>query len=341
MKRLMLALLAAAGLAVMGGRCYAEGTGTKYDGGYYSVYRSSDAVLDTTGQNVVAGPVILHKIIVSSPSYNVDVSTNAVFQIQDAQSGTGGLRAEVNLSTQSISGPTEYTFDIALSSGFRTDFQGTGTNGKVTAIYSRVRPASPQGYRVWSSTYMPADTGVHRIALGPVLLHKIIVLTKGTGTAILTAYDSYVTASPATSRRVAAVDLTDTAREYTYDILCSSGITIQSSGAGTVVPSFILLYKQNPSQDYEVWRGTFTTGTATTAVAAPAPGWIFGGVLNGDSVSGSFLTVYNSSGSASNIITKIDGVTSFDRKMYDVQASSGITYSSSGNGLFTILFKRR
>lgn len=337
MRKFLFTLLAAAGLAA-GVR--AEGTGTKYEGEHYATYKSTDALFSATGQTVYAGSAILHKVIISSPSYNVGHSTNAVFQIYDGQSGSGQLRAEVNTSTQSVAGVTEYTFDIAMSSGIFTDFSGSGTNGKMTIIYSRARPSSPDRYRVWSSTFMPADTAVHRISAGPVLLHKIIVLTKGTGTAILTAYDSFVTASPQTSLRVAAVDLTDTAREYTYNVLCSSGITIQSSGAGTVVPNFILLYKRNPSQDYEVWKSTFTSGTATSLNPFDGAA-IFGGVINGDSVSGSYLDVYDSQGAASQQIAHIDGISSFDRRMFDVETSSGLSFSSSGNGLFSILYKRR
>lgn len=337
MKKWLIALLAAAGLA---SGVNAEGTGTKYDDGNYAVYKSTDAVLSTTGQTVVTGSVILHEVIVSSPSNNVDVSTNAVLQIYNGTTSAGALRAEVNLSTQSVSGVAKYTFDIAMSSGIWTDFSGSGTNGKVTMTYSQHRLASPDMYRVWSSTYMAADTGVHRLAAGPVLLHKIIVLTKGTGTSVLTVYDSYVSASPSASNRVAGIDLTDAAREYTFNVLCSSGITFQASGAGTVGPTFIVLYKRNPSQDYEVWRATFTTGAvgATAVYAGPA---VFGGVVNGDSVAGSSVTVYNANGAESSPITTIFGTSSFDRRMYDVQTSSGITYSGGGNGLYSILWKKR
>jgi hypothetical protein len=115
---------------------------------------------------------------------------------------------------------------------------------------------------------------------------------------------------------------------------------VQSSGAGTVNPLFIVLYKRNPSQDYEVWRASFTTGTATTKYIA-GTNTIFGGVVNGDSVASSSLSVYDSSATANSLITVIDGNSSFDRHMYDVAVSSGITYSSTGNGLYTILYKRR
>src|SRR5687767_13195728 len=120
MKKLILTLLAAVGLAA---GVKAEGTGTKFDTDSYATYKSSDAILDATGQTVVAGSVILHKVIISSPSYNVIESTNATFLIYDGQSSGGVLRAEVNTSTQSIiSGVAEYTLDIAMSSGIWTDF---------------------------------------------------------------------------------------------------------------------------------------------------------------------------------------------------------------------------
>jgi hypothetical protein len=339
MKKLLIALLTAAGLAV-GVR--AEGTYTRYNSGFYKTYKSSDAVSSATGQTVYAGSAVLHKVIVSSAAYSVGVSTNAVFQVLDGNGSSAALRAEVNLTTQTLSsGVTEYTFDIAMSSGIYTKYSGNVTTGNVNLIYDKINAASPQGYRVWSSTYIPADTSVHNIAAGPVLLHKIIVLTKGTGTAILTAYDSRRPSSLSALERIAAIDLTDAAREYTYDILCSSGITLQSSGAGTVQPNFLVLYKKNPSQDYEVWKSSFTTGTTTLLPIVGGKDYILGGVINGDSVSSSTMTIYDSYGTATNRIAGVDGAASFDRKMYDVKISSGITLSSTGNGLYTILYKRR
>lgn len=340
MKKLLIALLAAAGLAV---GASAEGTGTKYNAGSYNVYKASDAISDATGQNVTDSPVILHKVIISSPAFNVDVSTNATFQVLQGQGAGASLRAEIDLSTQSVaSGATEYTFDIALSSALSTDYSGNVTTGKVNLIYSRGNhPASPDGYRVWSSTFMAADTAVHNITAGPVLLHKIIVLKKGTGTSVLNVYDSRQASSPTTTRRKAAIDLTDAAREYTYNIAMSSGITVEASGAGTVVPSYIVLYKKNASADYETWSAYFASGTVTTANIVTGSGYVFGGVVNGDSVSASKLTVYDSNAVASGQIAIVNGGASFDRKMYDVTVSSGITVSSSGNGLYTILYKRR
>lgn len=337
MKKLLIALLAAASFAV---GVKAEGTGTRYNAGAYNIYASSDAVSSATGQTVYSSPAILHKVIISSPSYDADVSTNSVFQIYDGVNAGTRLRAEVNLSTFSLSGgATEYTFDIAMSSGIWTDYSGSVTRGKVNLIYSRPRPADPQKYKVWSSTYMPADTNIHTVSTGPVVLHKIIVLTKGTGTAILSVFD---TNGSTTSKKIAGIDLTDAAREYTYNILCSSGITFTSSGAGTVVPSFIALYKRNPSQDYELWQSTFTTGTQSLlAPPTVGPGWIFGGVVNGDSVAGSYLDVYDSTGPATGTIAHFDGGGSFTRKMYDVSLTNGLRYSTSGNGLYTILYKRR
>lgn len=338
MKKILLALLTAAGLAVA---ARAEGTGTLFGQANYNTYRSSDAISSATGQVVVAGSCILHKVIVSSTAYNVLQSTNAVFQILDGQTSSGRLRAEINLSTQTLPlGPSEYTFDIAMSSGIFTSYQGNVTNGKVTLIYTRAQPGSSNAWKVWTSTYMASvDTNAHNLSYGPVLLHKIIVLTKGTGTAVLGVYDSMAT-SPSPNKEIAAIDLTDTAREYTYNILCSSGITVQSSGAGTVAPQFLVLYKRNITQDYDVWQSSFTTGSVSLKNITWGSGQIFGGVVNGDSVVGSSITVFNSSGTPTNQITSLDGSLSFDRKMYDVMTSSGITYSSSGAGLYTILYKR-
>lgn len=340
MKKLLITLLAAAGLAA---GVQAEGTGTLYNAGNYALYKSSLAVISSTGQQVVSGSAILHKVIVSSTVFNVDVSTNGLFQIYDGQGSNAALRAEVDITTFSVTnGNREYTFDIAMSSGIWTDMSSSqGTGGAVTLIYSNMRPSSPGKYRVWTSSYSAADTAVHRLVAGPVLLHKIIVLEKGTGTSVLTAYDSYETASPTGTRRIAGIDLTDTAREYTYNVLCSSGITFESSGAGTVNPKVMVLYKRNPSQDYEVWRSSFTTGTLTNQAISTNNSAVFGGIINGDSVTASQVTVYDSQGAASRPLAVFDGTSSFDRRMYDIQASSGITITSTGNGLYSILYKDR
>lgn len=340
MKRLLIGLLTALGLAGLSQSVKAEGTGTRFNAGAYNVYSSSDVSLSTTGVNVAPGSRLLHKVIISSPSYNADTSTNAVISFYNNVSGSDNLRFDVPYSTIAATGLREFTFDIEMSSGiFAKIANATYNDSKITAIFTNNR--SVNGYKVWSSTYMGADTSVHQISSGPVVLHKVIVLTKGTGTSILTLYDTSGTASPLAANRFAAIDLTDTAREYTFNVLLSSGITVQASGAGTVNPKFIILYKRNPSGDYELWRSTFTTGTATTVTVADGQNYMFGGVVNGDSVAASSLTIFDNVAAGTKTIAKVDGAVSFDRKMYDVSVSSGISISSAGNGLYTILYKRR
>lgn len=335
MKKTLITLLAVFGLAV---GLHAEGTGTKYNGGAYNTYSAYD-VPDTTGTSVRRS-TYLHKVIVSSAAEGVVLQSDSVINAYNSYTNAANKKFAVQTSTINGTYPQEWTFDILMSSGLFVTNRSTPTTSHASAqfIY-RNAPPGGDNYKVWDSSYIVNNAAVHNLTAGPVLLHKISVMKKGTGTAILNVYDNRMPASP-TVKKIAAIDLTDTAREYTFNVLCSSGITIQASGAGTVIPEFMVLYKRNPSPDWEVWRATFTTGSVSLG-SAGVGSFIVGGVINGDSISGSYLDLYDSQGVASGKFAHIDGGASFDRKMYDVQTSSGLTFTSSGNGLYTILFRRK
>jgi hypothetical protein len=341
MKKSLIGLLA---VPLLCGAALAEPKASPGNMQNYNTYRSTDLAV-TTGADIIRTSV-LHKVIVSSAS-PVQYSSNAVVAIYNSYGGASNIVASVQVSTDHVTNTKEWTFDVPMSSGIYVTMTGTGDTGegKAQLIYSPIRSGSPDGVRLWQSSYSVVDTAVHVITTKPCLVHKISVLKKGTGTAVLTVYDQRATTAM-TSRRVAAIDLTDTAREYNYDMYLSSGLTIKSSGA-TSSPEIMVFYKENPSQDYEIWRATCTSGTMTAQYisystdVAKSGSYLLGGVVNGDSVSGSSLKLYDSVGASSGLIASIDGGSSFDKRMYDVNLSSGLTISSVGDGLYTILYKKR
>lgn len=291
--------------------------------------------------NKITNSAMIHQVIVSSHA-DVDYSTDSVLSVYGSMDGTGDRLFRVQVSTTETTSQLlkRWTFDIYASSGlsyaYSTGTAGAGdVAGNLQILYKK---GPPEGFNVWQSSFMPSDTSTHTLAKGPVLLHKVIVLKAATGTSPLRIHNAY-SSSPA--NQIAQIDLTAGAREYDFDIMLSSGLTTNIEQNGTISADVMFLYKKNPSRDMEYWTPFFSSATVTTAVISYGRN-VFGGVLNGDNVTDSQLTVYDSSGTTSNQIAKIDGgsVFDFDEANYEIQTSSGITLSCVGNGMYTIRYRR-
>ena len=335
MKKIILAALAA---CAIGGVIHAEPAPGQADPANYRIYKASDVV---AGAAKIANSSFIHKVVISSPS-NVDASTNSVLNIFNATDNTTNInpRFRVQLSSNEVTGATEWTFDIHNSSGLRVDHSTGDVNagdvaGKVTVIYANPSP----GYQVWSSSFMTVDTSTHAIARGPVLLHKVSVLKKSGGGSGLRIYDQY-SSSTDTNRTIADIDITDTAREYVFNTILSSGITLYNTDDNTVDGDIMVFYRERPSRDFEMWESTRVTGTVSEKALFVGNG-VFGGVLVTSATATSHLKVYGSNGTTSFQITEIDGMTTKPAQMFDVEVSSGLTVTSVGNAKYTVLYRRR
>lgn len=331
MKRLLIAFLAAVSLS---GLASAEPARTPYEGmEYYNTYNSSN-VTSTSGR--IAYSSYLHKVIISSAAAVTGTGGSTV-AFYNANGSATGLAFAVSLSTNDITGPREYTMDLWMSSGIYAVNMTTGQVGSTQVTY--MRNAVPNNAKVWQSSWSYVDVATHTIAAGPVLLHSVKVLTKGSGTTSMRLYNSQA-AAPTSNTILGQVDLSAVG-EYDFDVLFSSGLTINCASIGSGSPAGVLLtFKRNPSQDWEMWRSTMVTGTATTQ-SLGVGNYLLGGVLNGTVSATGQLTLYDSNGTANNKIADVDSVLTYGKRMFDVVTSSGLTYSNTGSGTFSVLYRKK
>lgn len=331
MKRLLIAFLAAVSLS---GLASAEPARTPYEGmEYYKTYNSSN-VTSTSGR--IAYSSYLHKVIISSAAAVTGTGGSTV-AFYNANGSATGLAFAVSLSTNDITGPQDYTMDIWMSSGIYAVNMTTGQVGSMQVTY--MRNSAPNNAKIWQSSWSYVDVATHTLAGGPVLLHSVKVLTKGTGTTSMRLYNSQA-AAPASNSILGQVDLTAVG-EYDFDVLFSSGLTINCASIGSATPAGVLLtFKRNPPRDWEVWRSTMVTGTITN-VSLGAGQYVLGGVVNGTANDTGQLTIYDSNGTANNKIAEVDAVLTFGKKMFDVVTSSGITVTHQGTGTFSVLYRKK
>lgn len=306
----------------------------------YRLYRSSDV---SAGTNKIENGAFLRKIIVSSAAA-VDFSTAAVLDIYNSRAATSNKIATIQLSTNEVTGMTEWAFDTYLSSGLTVNHSTGNASGDVAGAVQVIYTKGVQeNTRVYSSSFMVVDVSTYNIAPGPVLLQKISVLKKGNQTSGLRVYDQYSVSVPsnvATNKIIANIDLVGGgAREYLFNTVLSSGIAINAASVGTIAPEIAIFYKRNPSYDYEYWQSTGITGTTTNKALFAGKG-TFGGVLVTSATATSTLTVYDSNGTDTNKKAVIDGGTISPLKMFDVTVSSGLTVTSVGTAKFTLLYRR-
>ena len=207
--------------------------------------------------------------------------------------------------------------------------------GSVQIIYQN---GPIENFRVWSSSFIPSDTSTRTLVVGPGILHKVSVLKAATGTSALRIYNA---SSTAPTEYLSQIDLTAGDREYDFNVSAASGITVNIDQNGTVSAEVMFFFKRHPMRDWEYWTPFFASGTVTNAAIFAGRG-VFGGVLNGDNVATSQLTVYDSNGTANNKIADIDGATvfDFDDSNYEVHVTSGLTVTSVGAGQYTIRYRR-
>lgn len=291
----------------------------------YRVYKATDV---QTSTNKISNSAYLHKVIISSGS--TAASTLDIYNGQSASNKV--MRIQTDSTT--VSGPTEMIFDLYMSSGIYTDYTSTGG---ATVIYSQ--SGAQQNYKVWASSFIINDAIAHRIGVGPILVHKIIILKKGAGTCVLGLFNQD-SASPTDGNRVANIDLAGAQREYVLDAMLPVGLTLKASGAGSTVPEYIVIYKKNSRRDSEYWNIYHSTFTQTNKAIFAGEG-IFGGILNGVVDTAGDIKVYDSNGTASKLRGTITSDTQFSRIMYDVNVSSGLTFTNTGTGGFSILWRRR
>ena len=289
----------------------------------YRLYKSSNIA---TGSNRITGSAYLHKVIISSPS-------SSTLDIYNAQGSNENKVATIQISTTNYgSGVTSLDFGIYLSSGIRTVHTAATTLGSAQLVFA---PAPQQDYRIYNSSFIVSDTSTHTIQKGPVLLKRVLVLKPATSASSLRIWNQH-SATVDTINQVADIDIT-TCTQIDFDVMLSSGLTVSfnPNASGEVM----LIYKGNPSRDYDYWSSTYTTGSVTNrqVIAGRA---VFGGVINGKGSSASHLKVYDASGSATKQIAELRGTQPFNRQMYDAHVSSGITVTSSGSGTYTILYRR-
>lgn len=346
MKKALLVLFAA--LFFSGGKVFAEPI---VDGprnpSKMIIWRSTNVAattaVDATTAVKLSNSALLHAVQVSSPAA-VMFSTNAVLKVYGSQDGSGNLLMQVNYSTANFSSMEQMRFvtDIYASSGlsvvFTTgDARNSDAAGSVQMIYSK---GLPENYRVWQSSWFASDVSTHTLAKGPVLLHKVIVTSAATGTSNMRIYNEY-TGTPVSTTIVSQIDLTEGEREYDFDVRLSSGLTVNIQQNGTVPATVMFLFKTNPPGDWDVWQSTRVTGSVTNRSLITGRA-VLGGVLNGDGVADSMLTLYDSNGTATTKLTDVigDTVFDFDDNRYSVGVSSGITATCVGNGQYTIRYKR-
>jgi hypothetical protein len=338
MKKIVLSAITAFFLAgFVGGSSYAEQPQEPGGPEVYRVYKGTNAA---AGSNKLTNSAFLHKVIVSSPAA-VDYSTWSVLDIYNSQGDNTNKVASVQISTNEVTGLKSWTFDIYMSSGLRVN-HSTGSSalsdqgGSVQVIYNR--GGVQQDYRVWRSSFMAVDTSTHIINAAQTYLHKVSVLKKGAGTTKLRIYNQN-TSSPSSLEIMSEIDLADAARDYVYNVMMSSGLTINVNSVGTTTSEIMFFYEPNAPRDWEYWSSTYTTGAVTTRNVMVGRG-VFGGVINGDVDATGNLKIYDSNGVANDQLAEIDADTQFGKTDYDIHFSSGLTYTNTGNGMFTILYRR-
>lgn len=103
-----------------------------------------------------------------------------------------------------------------------------------------------------------------------------------------------------------------------------------------------LSLKASQLESYNLLQSSYITHTVTLRqLPAQLPGNVFYSIVVGSVSTGGRIIVYDSSGTANNIVADVD-LTVRGVYEYSVSMSSGITYTTSGtNPGITILYRKR
>ncbi len=311
------------------------------------IWKSTNPTASVAPPTEYAGSSYLHQIIVSSPSAS-HTSTGTVVEVWG--STTGPVIHRVQLSTITYAGQTPYrwTYDTYLSSALwvvRSSETGTGINDGSAQIVFKEGPI--RDFRLWqSSAFLPIDIATHVITAGPVLLHKVSVLNKGTGVGdYLRIFNSNPASAGDVANQIARINISSGSvfREYDFNVMLSSGLSVVGSSTTGTAADIQVFYKKNPPRDWEWWLPYFASGTVTTAQVLDGRG-VFGGVLqsSGTTLSRSTsLTVFDDAGGGNNEIAEFSGAYfDFDDTPFDVHVTSGISVTATGDGQWTIRYRR-
>lgn len=345
-----------AALLLSGGILFAEpiANGPRSPG-KMEVWKSTDVVAITSGTINYGFSAFIHQVIISSPA-QVDTSTDAVLTLygRDPRSIDPPF-GRIQVSTREITTDAiqRWTFDIYASTGFSVKFstgalregQGVDINqaGSAQILY---KDYVPEDFKVWASSFIPVESSTKTIAKGPVLLHKVAVNKIGTGAGgEMRIFNAYTT-STVVGDIIAEIDMKESAREYDFDVMLTSGLTVNFS-TGTVYPDVTLFYKTNPPRDWEWWIPILASGAMTDRVMVKGR-CVFGGVLSGDAVAGSSFVIYDATVTNTPKMLEIGGDTvfDFDDANYEMNMSSGIMATTkvgvpaARTGKFTIRYRR-
>lgn len=328
MKRVILGFLAAVCFA---GIASAEPKRGDESLSNYYTYKSTNIGLTNGFQSTYGA--YLHKVIVSSPSAVTTTGGSTVTFYNASGSATNKLFA-VSASTNDLTGFNEFELNVYASSGIYIVNATTGTFGSMQLVY--YPNGVPNNAAVWASSFTVASGSTQTISVGTVLLHSVSVLTKGPASTVMKVYDS---SSTAPTNQVAQVDLSSV-KEYNFDVMLSSGLTITAT-AGSAGPAQVLIrYRRSPRLDYEYWKPYYATGTlARTNIATGT--YVLGGIVNGTANATGNLIVYDSTSAATGKIADVDAVSTFGKKMYDVNINKGLAVENVGTGTFTILYRKK
>ena len=305
------------------------------------VWKSTNVAAAGTAVKV-SNSAFLHSVSVSSPAA-VDSSEAAVLTIYGSQDGTGDILARIQTSTTQLTSNEiqRWPLDIYASTGFSVTFTtGDAAGDQAGAVQVVYQNGPPQNFKVWSSTFFATDTSTHSVYVGKAILKKVAVLKAATGTSALRLHNSTHTAITLADK-VAEIDVTGGDREFDMNLVFTRGIMASVNAAGTATGDVMLFFKKAPPLDWEYWTPNYSSGTVTTKAIFAGRG-VFGGVLNGDGVADSQLTVYDSNGTANNTVAIISGDTAFDfdESNYEIHVTSGLTVSSVGAGQYTIRYRK-
>src|SRR3990167_563023 len=269
-------LLLVAALLLAGGVLQAEPTrnGPRAPGDM-NVWRTTSPI-SRAGAVWISSSPFIHEIIVSSPA-GVSAATAAVLTIyaetpgSEVEPDASTILARIQLSSIALTNtefPKIWNFDTRAATSISVNVSsGAVEDGAAFVSMTYMDKTMPSNFKVWNSSFINVNNSTHTIAKGPVLLHKISVFkkaaTQNTDLRIFNCHATQIDTCGTGANLISQIDLSTQAREWDYDILLSSGLTINSELANADIAVF---YKTNPGSEYEYWTPHFASGTVEAGI---------------------------------------------------------------------------